>query len=471
MAIHLQFLGAARNVTGSRHLLAIDGRKVLVDCGLYQERNFRSRNWEPFPVEPKDIDAVLLTHAHLDHCGFLPRLVREGFKGRILCTAPTHEIAKIVLLDAARIQEEDAHFKKKRHEREGRKGRHPEVALYNKKDAQRTFSLFESVKYGEPVVIGRYATTTFYDAGHILGSAMIKVRFSSQRKSHTIIFSGDVGRWKKPILKDPTLLDQADYVMVESTYGDTFHEDSSGSKMRLCEVINSTVERGGNVVIPSFALERTQELLYYLSALLREDRVPHLMTFVDSPMAISVTEVFQRSQDCFDEEMLSLVRSGRLPFYFSTLRLTRSSAESKAINHIRASCIIIAGSGMCTGGRIKHHLISNISRPESTILFVGYQAHGTLGREILEGKKAVRIHGQTYPVKANVVQLSGFSAHADQDELLKWLSGFRSPPREVFVVHGEGRVPNLFAKVVEKEYGWKATAPEYLTRIALSTAV
>jgi len=469
MAVHLQFLGAARNVTGSRHLLAIDGTKVLIDCGLYQERDFRSRNWEPFAVEAKDIDAVLLTHAHLDHCGFLPRLVREGFKGRILCTPPTHEIAKIVLLDAAHIQEEDAHFKKRRHEREGRKARHPEVALYNKKDAKRTFSLFESVKYGEPVLIDRSVTTTFHDAGHILGSAMIKVRFSSQRKSHTIIFSGDVGRWKKPILKDPSQFDQADYVMVESTYGDRFHEDSSGIKMKLCEAINSTVERGGNVVIPSFALERTQELLYYLSELLREDRIPHLLTFVDSPMAISVTEVFQRSQDCFDEEMLSLVRSGRLPFYFSTLRLTRSSAESKAINHIRASCIIIAGSGMCTGGRIKHHLISNISRPESTVLFVGYQAQGTLGREIVEGRKAVRIYGQMYPVKANVVQLNGFSAHADQNELLRWLSGFRSPPREVFVVHGEGKVPSVFAKVVEKEYGWKATVPEYLTKVALGT--
>jgi len=226
---------------------------------------------------------VLLTHAHLDHCGFLPRLVREGFKGRILCTPPTHEIAKIVLLDAARIQEEDAHFKKRRHKREGRKARHPEVALYNKKDAKRTFSLFKSVKYGEPVLIDRSVTTTFYDAGHILGSAMIKVGFSSQRKSHTIIFSGDVGRWKKPILKDPTLLDQADYVLVESTYGDRFHEDSSGIKMRLCEAINSTVERGGNVVIPSFALERTQELLYYLSELLREDRIPHLLTLWTAP--------------------------------------------------------------------------------------------------------------------------------------------------------------------------------------------
>ncbi len=468
MAAHLQFLGAAQNVTGSRHLLTIDGTKILIDCGLYQERDLRSRNWEPFGVEAKGIDAVLLTHAHLDHCGFLPRLVREGFKGRILCTSPTHEIAKIMLLDAARIQEEDAHFKKRRHKREGRKARHPEIALYNRKDAKRTFSLFESVKYDEPVLIGRSITTTFYDAGHVLGSAMIKVSFSSQGKS-TIIFSGDVGRWKKPILRDPTLLDQADYVIVESTYGDRFHEDSSGIKMKLCEAINSTVERGGNIVIPSFALERTQELLYYLSELLQEDRIPHLLTFVDSPMAIRVTEVFKRSQDCFDEEMLSLVRSGRLPFYFSTLRLTRSSAESKAINHIRASCIIIAGSGMCTGGRIKHHLISNISRPESTILFVGYQAYGTLGREILEGKKAVRIYGRRYPVKANVVQLNGFSAHADQNELLRWLSGFRSPPREVFVVHGEGRVPSLFAKVVEQKYGWKATVPEYLTKVALST--
>lgn len=468
MDMQLKFLGATQNVTGSSYFLEVNSKKILVDCGLYQEREFRARNWNPFPVNPHKIDLVLLTHAHLDHCGLLPKLVREGFKGKILCTPPTQDIAKIVLLDAAHIQEEDAQFKRKRHQREGRKGPYPEVPLYREEDVREVFPLFESVEYEKTVNITDSLSVTFYEAGHILGSSMIKIKVKSGGTTRTILFSGDVGRWDKPITRDPTLFDQADYILVESTYGDRFHEDVSDIKSMICKVINSTDEKNGNVIIPTFAVERAQELLYYLSELLQEDRIPHLLTFVDSPMAIQVTEVFQQHKNYFDQQTLKRLYSGDTPFYFSTLRLTRSVEESKAINHIKGSCIIIAGSGMCTGGRIKHHLVNNISRAESSLLFIGYQARGTLGREILEKPKNVRIHGQVYPVKANIIQINGFSAHADQGELLKWLSGLQSSPRKVFVTHGEKEVAFKFADILREKFNWNVVIPEYLDEFYLN---
>ncbi|MBA7693094.1 Ribonuclease [subsurface metagenome] len=468
MSIQLQFLGAAQNVTGSSYLLEVDSSKILVDCGLYQEREFRSRNWHPFPVDPKGIDAVLLTHAHLDHCGLLPKLAREGFAGKIICTRPTEEIVKIVLSDSARIQEEDARFKKKRHKRERRKGRYPEQALYGRRDAEKVFSLFQSVGYEELVTINNTISVTFHDAGHILGSSMVKVKVISNQKQRTILFSGDVGRWNKPIIRDPSLIEEADYILGESTYGDRRHEGSSDVKGKLCEIINCTVEKGGNVIIPSFAIERTQELMYHLSELLYEDRIPHLLTFLDSPMAINVTEVFKHHREYFDQEMLKLIDNNESPLHFPSLVPTRRVSESKAINRIKASCIIVAGSGMCTGGRIKYHLASNISRPESTILFIGYQARGTLGREIVEGAEKVRILGRMRPVKASIRRIDGFSAHADQSELLRWLSGFRSAPKDLFVVHGEQKVTESFAEVVRKNHHWNVSVPEYLDKIALS---
>jgi len=468
MSIQLQFLGAAQNVTGSSYLLEVDSSKILIDCGLYQEREFRSRNWNPFPTSPKGIDAVLLTHAHLDHCGLLPKLTREGFTGKIICTQPTEEIAKIVLSDSARIQEEDAHFKQRRHKREGRKGPYPEQALYDRRDAEKVFSLFESVDYEEPVALSSTINVTFHDAGHILGSSMIKVKVVSDKRQRTILFSGDVGRWNKPIIRDPSLIEEADYILGESTYGDRLHEDPSDIKGKLCEIINCTVEKGGNVIIPSFAIERTQELMYHLSELLHEDRIPHLLAFVDSPMAINVTEVFKHHRKYFDKEMLRLIDNNKSPLHFPSLIPTRRVSESKAINRIKGSCIIVAGSGMCTGGRIKYHLVNNISRPESTVLFIGYQARGTLGREIVEGAEKVRIHGQIRPVKASIRRINGFSAHADQSELLRWFSGFRAQPKQLFVVHGEQKVTELFAGVVQKNYNWNVSVPQYLDKVTLS---
>jgi metallo-beta-lactamase family protein len=467
MHIKLAFLGAAQNVTGSRYLIETGNTRLLVDCGLYQERNFKDRNWEPFSMPPQNLDAVLLTHAHLDHCGLLPRLVRNGFQGPIHCTAATAEITQIMLLDSASLQEEDAEFKRQRHETEGRKGPFPEAPLYTVDDARACSRLFSPAPYGKPVEIAKGIEATFYDAGHVLGSSMVKVQIRQNGDERTLLFSGDIGRWNKPILREPTLFEEADYVLAESTYGDRLLEPPEDSASKLAEVINATAKAGGNIVIPSFALERSQEILYYLNRFLIEDRIPHLLVFFDSPMAVNINEVFEHHPELFDEEMTELVRQKRSPFDFRGLNLVRTADESKAINHIKGTVIIIAGSGMCTGGRIKHHLVTNISRKESTILFVGYQAVGTLGRQIVEGAKKVRVLGKHYPVRARVVQVNGLSAHADRDELMKWLSSLRKPPRRLFVTHGEPETSQHFASLVRDQTGWEVAVPQYKDEVIL----
>jgi len=448
-------------------LLETNNIRLLVDCGLYQEREFKARNWAPFPIPPDSLDAVLLTHAHVDHCGLLPKLVREGFRGKIYCTAATSDIARIMLLDSAGLQQEDAEFKRKRHQREGRKGPYPELSLYTTEDARASFLLFSSVGYGQPIQIGDSVEAIFYDAGHVLGSSAIKVKLSENGEQRTVLFSGDVGRWNKPILQDPALFSEADYVLIESTYGDRLHEDSKEIDDRLAEVINSTMIAGGNIVVPSFALERSQELLYYLNKLLIQDRIPHLIVFVDSPMAVSITEVFENHPEFFDQEMVDLIRHRKSPFDFSGLKMVRAVEESKAINRIIGTVMIVAGSGMCTGGRVKHHLVRNISRCESTILFVGYQAVGTLGRQIVNGAKKVRILGQMRPVKARVTQIQGFSAHADRDELFRWLSGFKRPPKHLFVTHGEPTTAFHFADFLQEKTDWKISVPAYQDEVQL----
>jgi metallo-beta-lactamase family protein len=465
--IKLGFYGAARNVTGSRHFVESNGVRFLVDCGLYQERFLRNRNWDPFPVHPDTLDAVLLTHAHIDHCGLLPKLVREGFHGRIYCTEATADIAKIMLVDAARLLEEDTQFKKKRHEREGREGPYPLVPLYTVKDAEACFPLFYPVSYWDPINIGDGIEVVFNDAGHVLGSAMLMLEFKQNGDSRKVLFSGDIGRRNRPILKDPTLFDQADYVITESTYGDRLHGDGDKLAEELAEVINSTVAAGGNIVVPSFALERAQEILYYMSGLLAQRRILPMMVFIDSPMAVSITEVFERHLELFDKEAQDILKSGKSPFDFPGLTRVRTTDESKAINNIAGSIMIIAGAGMCSGGRIKHHLVTNISRPESTIMFVGYQAIGTLGRQISDGMDKVRILGQMYKVKARIAKLNGFSAHADRDELLQWLSAIKNPPRQLFVVHGEEEVSSIFAEYVRGKMGWKVSVPQYKDEVML----
>ncbi len=461
MNIKLQFLGAAENVTGSRYLLEANGHRFLLDCGMHQERQLRGRDWEPFPVEPSSIDAVLITHAHLDHCGYLPKLARDGFSGPVYCTPATKEIIKISLLDSAYIQEADAEHKRRRHEREGRKGPYPEVPLYTIKDAENCFPQLEPTRYNSLVDLADGISATFVDAGHILGSAMIAIDIRLDGEKRRLIFTGDIGRWDRPIVRNPTTFEEADYIIMESTYGDRIHADVDDIDMQLEQVIKATVQAGGNVIVPSFAIERAQELLYHMRELLAADRIPHLLVFLDSPMAIKVTEVFRNYTELYDEDATKILEQTGSPFDFSGLVAVASTDQSKALNYLGGSAMIIAGSGMVTGGRIKHHVVNNISRPESTILFVGYQAVGTLGRQIVEGSQQVRIFGQMHSVKARIEEIQGFSSHADQHELLRWLSSIRNTPRRVFVTHGEKDSARRFARYLEEQRGWDVAIPGY----------
>jgi len=461
LEINLKFLGAARNVTGSCYCVEANGTRILVDYGLYQERDLRSRNWDKCPVPPDTIDAVLLTHAHVDHCGLLPKLVREGYQGKIYCTPATDDIAEIMLRDAARLQEEDAEYKRRRHEREGRSGPFPEVPLYTIEDAEAAIGHFSSIDCGKTLELGNGISAEFFEAGHVFGSAMIMVSVNTNGEERKILFSGDVGRWDKPILRDPTIFAAADYVIVESTYGDRLHQDPVSIKDSLADIVNSTIKASGNIVIPSFALERAQEILYYMNELLDDGSIPAIPVYLDSPMAIRITEVFKRHPELYDREMRHLVGERKSPFNFPELHTTQTADESKKINTLSSTAMIIAGSGMCTGGRIKHHLVANSTRPESTILFVGYQAVGTLGRHIVDGAQSVRILGEQYPVQAKIAQIHGLSAHADRDELFRWLSGLKKAPRHVFVTHGESEAADNFRSFLIQKTGWDVTVPDY----------
>jgi len=458
----LNFLGATHQVTGSSYFLDAGGAKILVDCGMFQERDYSHRNWEAFPVPPDQIQYVLLTHVHQDHCGLVPKLVKEGFAGDILLTPASKELFPIIILDSARIQEEDAAFKKRRHEKEGRNGPYPEIPLYTVQDAQKCFPLLKAVPYEEFLQLNDQVKVCFHDAGHILGSAMIEVVFLDGKEPRNIIFSGDIGQWDKPLLHNPTMFDRADYVVMETTYGNRDHDSSQDIDDRLSKVVNETIKIGGNIVIPTFAIERAQELLYHISLLARERRIPHVVTFLDSPMAVEVTKVFEQSRKYFDKETQEIFKDGQSPFEFPGLKLVESVEGSKAINLIRGSTIIMAGSGMITGGRIKHHLVREISRLESTLLFVGYQAVGTLGRQILDGLSPVRILGKSYPVRMRIEDFEGFSAHADMSDLQKWLSNFKSPPKRVFLTHGEEASILSLKNYLDSKGGWSVSAPTYL---------
>ncbi len=463
MDIQVRFLGAAESVTGSRHLLEFNHTKIMVDCGLYQEREFQNRNWEDFGVDPAELNAVLLTHAHLDHCGLLPKLAKEGFTGKVYCTEATAEIAEIVLADSGKIQEEDAAFKIKRHKRAGYTPPRPVEPLYTQEEAYRCSALFSPVPYNVPVTINGDMEITFHQAGHIFGSSIIRVLIKANGEQRTILFTGDLGRINKPILKDPAVFDQADYIFVESTYGNRVHASVEDTKKHLCDAVNRTFEAGGNIIVPSFSIERAQEVLYYMNELVMENRIPNIMTFLDSPMAVRVTKVFEKHPELYDKQMTRLMENGDSPFTFKGLKLVESTRESKAINHIKGTVMIIAGSGMCTGGRVKHHLVNNIARPESTVLFVGYQAVGTLGRSILEAQTGdeVRILGQMLPVNANIVEAHGFSAHADKEEILTWLRNIKNTPRKLFIVHGEKQAAHSFKEFLIEKTGWDVMVPKY----------
>ncbi len=467
MDAELTFLGAAGNVTGSCTLVRLGNHRVLIDCGLYQERDLQARNWEPFPVEPGELDAVLLTHAHLDHCGRLPRLVREGFGKKVFGTPATLEIAQVLLFDSAYLQEEDMRRKQRRHEKQGKVSPFPYEPLYAKRHVEDTVPLFAPVSYATPVAVAPGITARFHEAGHIFGSAMIELSLTEGKETRTVLFSGDVGRLNLPIINDPHQFRRADVLVVESTYGNRSHGTVESIPDELERVVLDTHRRGGNLVIPGFAVERTQEILWHLTGLVKARRIPPLLTFVDSPMAITVTEIFRRHPELFDEETLALLESGTSPYDFPGLTLCRTAEQSKAINQIRGVAIIIAGAGMCTGGRIKHHLVNNLPRRESTILFVGYQSAGTLGRQILDGPEEVRIFGEYVPVKAKIERISGFSGHADRDELARWAASFEAPPRQVLVNHGEPEAAAGLAAAFEKAHGWSCRVAEYAVPVAI----
>lgn len=446
----LSFHGADRGVTGSCHLVECGGHRILIDCGLYQGgRELGEENAEPFGFDPAKIDYVLLTHAHLDHCGRLPLLVKRGFRGEIVTTAATRELSRLVMLDAAHLQEEEA-----RHRTHGlhHDNKHePAISpLYSILDAFLVLDFFgRKADYGNPLELVPGIRVTFFDAGHILGSASIFLELEEQGRRRSVLFSGDIGNTGRPILRNPATPSKADVVVMETTYGDRLHKPFKPSVEELYTAVAETFKRGGNVIIPTFALERAQELLYVLREGIENNRLPRsTQVFLDSPMAISATEIFERHPECYDPETAELFREGRDPFHLPGLHFTRESAESIAINHIVGGAIIMAGSGMCTGGRIKHHLKNALDREQSSIVFVGYAAKGTLARKIIDGAKEVRIYGEEIPVRAQIHTINGFSAHADQAELLAWHSQAGNPAR-TFLAHGEEETMGQFAKLLQ----------------------
>ncbi|NQV25286.1 MAG: TIGR00730 family Rossman fold protein [Rhodopirellula sp.] len=463
----LTFLGANRQVTGSRYCLEANGVRLMIDCGLVQERAFQDRNWEPCAIDPKSFDALLITHAHIDHIGLIPKFVKDGFHAPIYATHPTVALADVMLRDSAKIQTEDAEYKKRRHHKEGRRGRHPEIPLYVVDDVVKTLPLFEGVDYLDPVHIAEGITATWHDAGHILGSAMIEIAVTENGQTRTVIFSGDIGQRGKPLISDPSTFKHADYVIMESTYGERDHVKEGNVESQLEEIIRETVGRGGNLVIPVFAVERAQELMYYISRLVHANRIPDIPIFLDSPMASDVTNIFRKHRDWLDDETRELISSKEPPLQFPGLQITRSTEESMRINRIITPCIIMAPAGMCNAGRIKHHLRLNIGRDESTILFVGHQAKGTLGRRILDGEREVRILGRTRRVYAKIKSINGLSAHADRSGLIDWLSHLETPPLRLFITHGEEDASLALARTIRDRLGWESTVPEYGTVVDL----
>jgi metallo-beta-lactamase family protein len=442
--MQIAFHGADRNVTGSCHLIECAGKRVLIDCGLYQGgRELDEENAEDFGFAPASIDFLLLTHAHLDHCGRIPLLSKRGFKGEIITTAASRELARLVMLDSAHLQEEEARYQARKKARHGH--RHPAPLLYSVLDALNSTEHFgRTAKYNQTLELAPGIRATFLDAGHILGSASIFLELEEQGQQRTVLFSGDLGNAGRPLLRNPVTSKQPDVVVMETTYGDRLHKALAPSVEELYEAISDTFKRGGNIIIPTFALERAQELLYYLHEGVAQNRIPaSVQVFLDSPMAISATEIFERHPECYEAEVAELFREGRDPFHLPGLHFTRETAESIALNRV-SGAVILAGSGMCTGGRVRHHLRHNIWREESSIVFVGFAAIGTLARKIVDGAKQVRIFGEEIPVRAKVHTINGFSAHADQAELLAWHEHIGTP-KQTFLVHGEAETMSLFA--------------------------
>ena len=443
----IAFHGADRNVTGSCHLVHCAGKRILIDCGLYQGgRELDEENHQPFGFDPADIDFLLLTHAHLDHCGRIPLLAKQGFHGEIITTAATRELARLVMLDAAHLHEEEAARQQRHAARHGHTSREIEP-LYTALDALNSLDCFGRVAaYNETLQLGAGLQATFYDAGHILGSASIMLALEEAGQRRRVLFSGDLGYSGRAILRDPVVPSAADVVVMETTYGDRLHKQLQPSVEELYEAISDTFRRGGNVIIPSFALERAQEVLYYLRQAVTAGVLPATMqVFLDSPMAIAATEIFRRHPECYDQKTAALFQKGRDPFNFPGLHFTRETAASMALNRLAGGALIMAGSGMCTGGRIRHHLKHNLWRRDSSVVFVGYAARGTLARRIIDGAERVHIFREEIPVRARIYTIGGFSAHADRDELLAWFAR-TGTPATTYLVHGEEDAMVQFAR-------------------------
>lgn len=453
----ITFYGAAETVTGSRHYLEIRGKRLLIDCGLFQGRKEnRLKNWEPFPVPPAAVDRVLLTHAHIDHSGFAPAFCRQGYENLIHCTKPTYELSRILLKDSAKIMEEDARWANKK----GFSKHKPAKPLYTVKDAEKALKHFSPLYYDEDLDIRDDIRIKFKDAGHILGSSFVDIKVNNGYDIRKIVFTGDLGRPGHRFLLDPVQVFNIDYLVVESTYGDRLHDEASPEN-ELERVINESVERGGVLVIPAFAVGRTQTVLFIIRRLEEEGRIPILPVFVDSPMAIDATDIFKRWISIQNLNSRLLTIRGKSVFQPSKLQLCRSKAQSKEINEIESNAIIISASGMATEGRILHHLTHRLPDPRNTILFCGYQVPGTRGRTMLEGKPEVKIHGRQVPINARIEEITGFSAHADYNEILAYLMGFNRPPERIFIVHGEPEAARGLKQKIEDRFGWDTVIPEF----------
>ena len=454
--MNLQFLGAAHTVTGSCYLLEANDHKVLIDCGMFQgARNLRDLNYNDFRFVPSDIDCVLLTHAHVDHCGLIPKLCKQGFKGDIYATKATCDLVNIMLPDSAHIQESDAQITNRKGQRMGKT---PIAPLYTIDDAMASLKQFVPIDYDQEINPVNGIRAIYKDAGHIMGSAIIEVYVTENGEETKIVFTGDLGQPDQPIIKDPTHIKEADYLVIESTYGDRKHQIYD-KETPLAEIINDTMDRGGNLIIPSFAVGRTQTMLYYLFKLWKANRIEDYSVVVDSPLAVEATRIFAKNTKYFDDEATEYIRKhGKLP-QMPQLRLCESANESKALNTEEGSHIILSASGMADAGRVLHHLKHNLWRPECTILFAGYQAEGSLGCVLLGGAKNIRLFGEEICVKARIARMTGISGHADREGLVRWVSHIAPKPTHVFVVHGEDTVTDSFASLLTTTYGINATAP------------
>ena len=453
----IQFCGAAMGVTGSCHLITTEKHKILLDCGQFQGSKTReAMNYEPFPFDPAEIDYMILSHAHIDHCGRIPLLVNRGFKGEIYCTDATADLVEVMLKDSGYIHEKEAEWKNRKNERAGRPAVEP---LYTFNDAMDSLKFIKPVLYDQLIELNDEMKFVFNDAGHILGSAITELWITEEGKTSKIVFSGDLGVMDRPILRNPTIIKKADYVIMETTYGNRVHPSNSLDVTRLMDIIRDTAKRGGTTVIPSFAVGRTQELIYELNRVYDSDSeyrkdFENLMVYVDSPMATTATEVFKRNAQVFDDETKAYITKGDNPLDFKNLKFTRTSQESMWLNSDPTPKVIISASGMCDAGRIRHHLKHNLWNRKSSIIFVGYQAEGTLGRLLLDGAKEVTLFGENVQVNAQIHNLEGFSGHADKDGLFTWLSGFQKVPKHVFLVHGEEESKKAFAYTVKEKLGY-----------------